>query len=181
MDSVNYLITAQHYCQREKVGSVRERILKLHMKYQRKSSFPLPIQINNTISRPVYARIELGQVVADCECGGVEFVDINEPIFYCFNCFNRVDNGALRPVIFPDAETWNEITRLVLLRPVDDIRGIDVCDRAAASRPLIYIELADGRHLPLTRSWNPNETIEDLVLENEPVEKWVLAQMKAGE
>ncbi len=178
MDSINYLITAKHYCQREGAKSVKERILKLHVKRQKKSNFPLPIQIHNTVSRPVYARIELGQVVADCECGGCEFVDREEPIFYCFNCFNRVDNGALRPVIFPDEGTWNEIVRLVLLRPVNDIRGADPADRAAASRAVIYMEQENGMHLPLTRSWNPHETIDDLIRENEPIEKWVAAQMK---
>ncbi len=180
MQTINYLITAKHYAEREGVASVRDRILKLHAKRNRKSRVPIQIQINKIASHPVRARIELGQVVADCECGGCEFVDPGEPIFFCCECFNRLHNGALRPVQFPDPETWAEITRLVLLRPVDDIRGVDDCDRAAASRAVIYLEQADGRHLPLTRSWNPNETVEDLIRENEAVEKWAIAQMKAG-
>lgn len=181
MESLQYLITAIHYCRREGVATVKDRILKIHAKRQRKARGPLAIQIDKLSPHPVKARIELGQVVADCECGGCEFVDPNEPIFYCFECYNRAYNGTLRPVVFPDPETWAEITRLVLLRPVDDIRGTDDCDRAVAARAVIYLEQPDGRHLPLTRSWNPNETVRDLIRENEAVEKWVLAQLKAGE
>lgn len=181
MQSLNYLITAKHYAEREGAPTVKDRILRLHAKRNRRARAPLPLQINTIVPHPVMARIELGQVVADCECGGCEFVDPSEPIFYCCECFNRLYNGALRPVQFPEPAMWEEITRLILLRPVDDIRGKDDCDRAAASRAIIYLEQADGRHLPLTRSWNPNESVGDLILENEAVEKWATAQLKAGE
>ncbi len=177
METVNRLITAKDYAIREGVATVRERIMKRHLKWQRKSKVPLPIKLDVISSRPVYARIELGQVIADCECGCAEFVDIEEPIFYCFECFNRRDGGAVRPVQFPDADTWAEITRLVLLRPVNDVRGLDDADRAANAQAVIYFEQADGRHLPLTRTWNPGELIENLLKENEVIEKWELAKL----
>lgn len=181
MDSVNRLIDALDYCTREGAKNVKERILKRHAKAQKKAKVPLPIKMDVIAPRPVKARIELGQVCADCECGGVEFVCVEQPFFYCFACFNRLDGGALRPVVFPNAETWAEITRLVLLRPVNDVRGADEADRAAGAKAIIYLEQPDGRHLPLTRSWNPHESIEDLLRENEAVEKYILAQKKEGD
>lgn len=176
--TINRLITAKDYCVRDGVETVRARILKLHAKIQRKAKVPLAIKIDVLSPRPVKARIELGQVIADCECGGAEFVDKDEPIFYCLECFNRRDGGALRPVEFPDEAMWAEITRLVLLRPVNDVRGKDEADRAAGAQAVIYLEQADGRHLPLTRTWNPGETIEDLLKENEAIEKWELAKLE---
>lgn len=178
MDSVNRLITAKDYCAREGTATVKDRIMKRHAKLQRKSTMPLAIRLDVISPRAVTARIELGQVIADCECGCAEFVDMDEPFFYCFECFNRRDGGALRPVVFPDADTWAEITRLVLLRPVDDVRGMDDADRAAGARAVIYLEQPDGRHLPLTRTWNPGESIEDLLKENEAVEKWESAKLR---
>lgn len=176
MDSVQRLITAKDYCAREGAKTVIDRIMKLHARRQKKSKTPLQIKINDLSPRPVSARIELGQVIADCECGGAEFVDRDEPVFYCFQCFNRRDGGALRPVDFPNDEDWAEISRLVLMRPVDDIRGLDDADRAANAKALIYIEVEGGRHLPLTRTWSPGETIEHLLAENLAVEKWQQAQ-----
>lgn len=178
--SINRLITAHDYCEREGVKTVRERILRWHLKKQKKAKQPIAIQMNKMAPSPVKARIELGAVVGDCECGGCEFVSIEEPIFYCMECFNRLHGGALRPVQFPAPEVWAEIVRLVMLRPVEDLRGADDCDRAYNSRAVIYLEKEDGQHLPLTRSWNPNESVDDLMRENEAVEKWALAQLKEG-
>jgi hypothetical protein len=181
MDSVQRLITAKDYCTREGAKSVKDRIMKLHAKRQKKSKMPVPIKIDALSQRPVKARIELGQVIADCECGGAEFVDKDEPLFYCFECYNRKDGGALRPVEFPSGEEWQEISRLVLMRPVDDVRGLDDADRAANARAIIYIEAEDGRHLPLTRSWFPGESIEHLREENVAVDKWLIAQAEDKE
>jgi len=181
METVNRLITAKDYCVRESAANVKERIAKRHARMTRKLKVPLPLKLDVTSPRPVKARIELGQVIADCECGCAEFVDMDEPVFFCFECFNRRDGGALRPVVFPDPETWAEITRLVMLRPVDDLRGMDDADRAAGAKAVIYLEQPDGRHLPLTRTWNPGETIEDLLKENEAIEKWELAKLEMEE
>lgn len=173
LNSVNYIITAKHYCKREGVRNVRERIQKLQRDLQKKRRTPLYFDVQGLAARPVAARIELGQWIADCECGGAEFVDPDEPIFACMSCGNRVDGGLMRPVIFPDPKTREEIERLVLGRPVDDLRGLDDCDRAWMAKAVIYIEQPDGRHLPLTRSWNPGESVDDLKKENAPVERMV--------
>lgn len=171
MNSVNRIITAQDYCKREGVSSIRERIRK-RLSALRKKNILLICNYENVQGRVVYARIELGQWCANCECGGVEFVDPNDPIFFCLSCGNRVDAGNLRPVLFPDPGMQAEIERLVLERPVDDLRGLDDADRAAFAKAVIYIETEDGSHLPLTRSWDPHESVEDLMRENAPVQRW---------
>lgn len=171
------IITAKDYCQRDRVGSVKERIVKLVGVFNRKRNIAMRVQVDKLSQRSVYARIELGQWCADCNCGGTEFVDPDEPIFFCFSCGNRTDNGAMRPVIFPPVEERKEIERLVLERPVDDARGLDDMERAHMAKAVIYIE-RDGKMLPLTRTWNPGEPISNLVAENEAVEKWRVAAIK---
>jgi len=50
---------------------------------------------------PVYARIDWGRWIADCECGGAEYVDHEEPLFFCMSCGNSGTSGRARKVIFP--------------------------------------------------------------------------------
>jgi len=122
----------------------------------------------------VEAEIEFGQWVGRCACGEVEMVDPDEPIFFCFGCGNRSNNGYLRPVIFPAERAM--IEQLVLQRPVDDARGLDDLDRAYQAKPLLFAEVLeeDGQvvTLPLTRSWTPNESVEDLINQNGAVYAW---------
>lgn len=171
MATVNRIINASDYAARDKVGSVRERIAKIRRNIAKSKGITLNIQFDKISSRPVYARIELGQWCANCECGGTEFVYHEEPIFFCFSCGNATDAGQLRPVIFPDVQDRIEIERLVLERPVEERRGLDDLERAHMAVPIIFIETANGV-LPLTRTWNAGEPIENLVKENEAVEKW---------
>lgn len=171
MESVNRIITAKDYCKREGATTIRERIRK-RLSALRRKNILLVCDYERVTGRVVYARIELGQWCANCECGGVEFVDHEDPIFYCMSCGNRADSGALRPVLFPEPAVRVEIERLVLERPVDDLRGLDDADRAAFSKPVIYIEKENGRLLGLTRSWDPHESVEDLTKENAPVQRW---------
>lgn len=170
--TLNRIITARDYCTRDKVGSVKERIAKIRRDVMRKKGITLNIQFDKISSRAVYGRIELGQWCADCDCGGTEFVDHQEPIFFCFSCGNSVDAGQLRPVIFPPVEERLEIERLVLERPVEERRGLDDMERAHMCTPIIFLDAEDGRVLPLTRTWNAGEPIENLVKENEAVDKW---------
>ncbi len=125
MENVDYIVTAKHYCRREGVPDVRSRIVKLGQTMQRNKQIPIKIHLDKMSQRPVYARIELGQWIADCECGGCEFVDADEPIFFCFSCANRDDAQALRPVVFPLPEDREKIEALILARPINDKRGLD--------------------------------------------------------
>src|SRR3990167_3887240 len=67
--------------------------------------------------RDVAARIEHGRWLADCECGGAEYVDLVLPILCCCSCWNRADGHQWRRVELPDRESRAEIERLLLIRP----------------------------------------------------------------
>lgn len=90
---------------------------------------------------PVYAQIQWGRWVANCECGGQENVSKGEPFFFCMSCFNsdntpnHKDRHAVRPVIFP--ETVAEIETLLMDRD------------------------SDKRH------WLKHETVNDLTAQND--------------
>ena len=178
--TVQRIITAKDYCLRDGVGSVKERIKKIQKDILSRKKIKIVVQIDKVSSRPVYARIELGQWCASCECGGVEFVDPAEPIFFCFSCGNKVDAGKLRSVICPPKPEREEIERLVLLRPVEERRGLDDMERVHMAIPVVYLESEDGKILPLTRTWNPSEPISNLEKENEAIEQWRNASIKAG-
>jgi len=172
MKNVEFIVTAKHYAQREGAANVRDRIEKMAQRVGRKRRDPMRTQFGKTATIPVQARIELGQWIADCECGGCEFVDPDEPIFFCFSCGNREHANMLRPVLFPNPEVRAEIEALILARPVDDRRGLDDLERAHMAKPLIVSETEDGAVIPLTRSWNHGEPIENLVEENKVIEKY---------
>lgn len=148
---------------------------------------------------PVHARIWQGQWIADC-CNASCFVDPHEPVFFCFQCGNRANGGKPRPVIFPPEAERLEIERLLLERPVDDYVGLTDMERAGMARNVLDVEVeveeAPGipemmealqtgkppkgqkviRRLPLCRSWEPGETVEDLrKQQEEPIRKWKAA------
>jgi hypothetical protein len=52
----------------------------------------------------VTARVDFGRLIADCECGGAEYVTPKYPWFFCFSCGNAMTGGRARPVIFPGGE-----------------------------------------------------------------------------
>jgi hypothetical protein len=172
MTNVDYIVTAAHYCQRDGVQNIKQRIMKLRDQTQRKKQIEIRIQIDKVATRPVYARIELGQWIADCECRGCEFVDPADPIFFCFSCANRDDANMLRPVVFPSPQERMEIERLLLERPINDRRGLDDLERAHQAWPLIVAETEEGAVIPLTRTWHAGEPIENLIEENKIVGKW---------
>lgn len=176
MKNVDFIVTAKHYSKRERAdGSVRGRILKMRESYHKQKGIVLQVlSIDAPTGEAVKARIWQGQWIGDCECGGAEFVEPSEPIFYCFSCANRSNDHHVRPVLFPD--NVQEIEAAVLERPVDDVRGLDDLQRAGMARPVIVVEKENEEGgvdlLPLCRSWNPGESLEDLQKQNEVVKKW---------
>jgi hypothetical protein len=111
-----------------------------------------------TDRKPVKARIDFGRWIADCECGGAEYVDPNEPIFYCLSCGNEQTHGDARKVLFPD--NLKEIEAAVL-------------ERAVLGSDPLKARLVDG----ISRSWNPGESVSDLKMQHE-VAKSVKARVK---
>jgi hypothetical protein len=182
MDSVNRIITAKDYATRDGVRTVRERIKKLAHAIRQRSSVVFLHLDEEPRGFAVFAEIDFGQWIGRCACGGCEFVDPGEPIFMCFGCGNRDNAGYLRPVIFPAERA--EIERLVLERPVNDVRGLDDLDRAYQARPLVFAQMADAHgspvNLPLSRSWAPGESVHDLVQQNKAIHAWQASQ-KTGD
>ncbi len=125
MDKV---ITAKDLADREGYGSVAERIEKLAIRY--KHSFA-----NDRLAgKPVIARIDFGRWLADCECGGAEYVDPDEPIFFCISCGNAAVSGRARQVIFP--EDRKAIEDEVMARPVNKVGGMDKIDQQFKAVPI---------------------------------------------
>lgn len=154
---MNRIFTARDYAlKRDGVKTVRERIRKWQEKH-RKNGIIVNIKDLDKpgTGTPVMAQIWQGTWIAKCECGGAEFVDPKEPIFFCWSCGNRSNDNKCRPVDFPDKH--EKIEEKILERPVNDIRGLDELQQAEAAMPLIFVE-GQG----LSRSWVPGETLKDL-------------------
>jgi hypothetical protein len=78
--------------------------------WMQKAAIRRGIKLTNTMGESaVVARIDHGRWIADCECNGAEYVDPDEPIFYCLSCLNIEYGGALRPVRFPPLEIREKI------------------------------------------------------------------------
>lgn len=79
--------------------------------------------------RPVAARVNAGRWIADCECGGAEYVDDQVRVFMCAACFNRADGSVWRRVIFPASPARRAIEAVLLARPDAVTRHWDVSMR----------------------------------------------------
>lgn len=164
---IDYIITAKHYAERDGYSGTLERI---HGMAQQIGARGRKISINDQpTGAPVLAEIEFGQWIARCPCGGAEFVDPETPIYFCFSCGNRTNRGHVRHVHFP-AE-WKQIEKIILERPVNDDAGLDDLERAYRARPIIQV-LSGGKMQPLTRCWEPGESIDDLIEQNRAVLAW---------
>ena len=148
------IITARHVAARDGCQTQKQWIERLSRKQGRLLDTPFTGMI---LGGPVLARVDFGRWIADCpDCGGAEYVDPREAIFYCFQCGNRANGGHARPVAFPPERERLEIEALLLERDVDDRRGRNRIERALMARPA-----------PLPRNWTPGERPEDLRWQNE--------------
>jgi hypothetical protein len=190
--SLDYIVTAKHYG-----GSARGYIRRMQRDMHKAKGIAVTIKDIDAepTGIPVSARIWQGQWIADCECRSASFVDPDEPVFFCFGCGNRANGQKPRPVIFPPEAERKEIERLLLERPVDDMAGLTDLERAGMAKPILYTQVEETiipetldltakpdeipvlptvtRTLPLTRSWEPGETIADLHAQQaEPIRMW---------
>ena len=132
--------------------SQSEWIKKLSMKQHRQHQLDTPF--TGKIKRdavPAIAQISHGRWVAVCpECkNGVEYVDPDEKLFYCFSCGNHTIGGAGRPVKFP--RTRVAIESRIMNRPVKKTRGANYIDRELLAEPI------DEPH-----NWRPKELINGI-------------------
>jgi len=69
--------------------------------------------------------------------GGAEFVNFEDPRFFCCNCRNRQWGGKPLRMVLPDPAVRLQVETVLLKRPD-----------------------------PATRNWEPGESVEDLKVEN---------------
>ena len=143
------LITGNDKAKEEKFKNHRDRMVGLPARIK-----GLPAWDGSTTDQdPVLARVDFGRWLADCECGGAEYVDPEYKYFFCFSCGNKNDNGSARRVIFPNDQTMEDIQAELIKRPVIERAG-----KSASAAALHSIPAMAG----LSRSWNPGETVTDL-------------------
>lgn len=96
----------------------------------------------------VEAFLDWGRWSAPCpNCGGTEYVDPGERIFFCFSCANGDNDRHIRPVEFEPNRVAFEVE--IMKRPVNPPQGLGPIEAAMMSRPPIVVP-GEGR---LHRSW----------------------------
>lgn len=111
----------------------------------------------------VYARIDFGRWIADCEMGHASYVDPKDDLFYCYVCGNTPTQGAARHVIFP--ANREQIEAELIKREVKLAVGLP---RNLLGQPTQVAMNSRGRDNPaLSRSWRPGETVETLRAQRE--------------
>jgi len=84
-----------------KVEGYRDATDRIRLYPHRHNATNMPIWNGGLCaSPPVTARVNAGRWIADCECGGAEYVAPSAP-FFCFSCGNVLSQGKARPVTFP--------------------------------------------------------------------------------
>ena len=99
----------------------------------------------------VFARIDFGRWIADCECGSANYVEPSDPVYFCATCGNTVSGGKLRGVTFP--KNRGEIEAELLERDVLVNPKLKPIDRAINARSAVP---------GLARSWQSGETVQTL-------------------
>lgn len=106
----------------------------------------------------VYARVDFGRWIADCELGHASYVEPNDDLFWCYMCGNAPTNGGARHVIFPPNR--EEIEQELLRREVRLAMGMP---KHLLGQPTQVAMNSRGVDNPmLGRSWRPGETVEGL-------------------
>lgn len=172
---MDHIITANDYSLAEGAdGTVKGRILKMVEDFRIRRNITITVKdLNSPKGNMTTARIWQGQWIAECPtCKSASFVSPSEPIFFCFGCANRANDGSVMPVYFPKTKDRVAIEKLLLERPVDDNSGLTELERVGLSKPLVFVELPDGSFKGLSRNWDPSETVKDIISQNKAIEAW---------
>lgn len=92
---MSIIIDAQYYAKRAKSKSVAEWMKGNAVRRGWQWS-------GETCDSEVFAEINWGRWIVNCECGGAEVVAQDYAWFFCCSCGNSETGGALRPVSFPE-------------------------------------------------------------------------------
>lgn len=99
------VITAKHIAQKAGCRTVAEWIRKAAAR----QGVRVNVSTETVTGEAVHARIDHGRWIADCQCKGAEYVDPDEPLFFCLSCMNKANGGQARPVVFPPTEIRKQI------------------------------------------------------------------------
>jgi len=150
------MITAKDLCKRDGCKTHNEWIMRRCGILKSKGLLDTPFT-GEIVGNNVYAEVDWGRWIAKCECGGVEYVCKDEKIFYCFSCGNYELNGKGRRVIFPDNQKMQRIEEVLDEREMIVGKGTEKLGRVLHAKPKIP---------NLSRTWNKEETLNDLKKQN---------------
>jgi len=146
------ILNGKHVAIAHKERSFRDWILHISAEKYQKNIIQFPFTGNIAEKKTVNARVDFGRWMADCpDCNGCEYVDPDDPFFFCLSCGNVMLEGYARKVIFP--KNMTDIEAELIRRPVDDRIGANAVNKAMRSKPI---------YPGLSRSWNPGESVADL-------------------
>ena len=104
---------------------------------------PLPRPEGANIVGELPARVNHGRWLIDCpHCRAAQVAEFENPVFMCVECANGGNNGHWYAVAIPG--NYQEIETVLLARPM----GVNPADSP-------------------TRNWEPGETVETLLAENQ--------------
>ena len=146
------IISGVHMHKEFNCVDAKGRIQSMYNVLKERGQVDVPLVMTVDPSAPVYAMIDTGRWGAKCECGGAEYVEFDDPVFWCFGCGNVSVGGLLRPVLFPSAKEVEEIELLLTERPISVHKGLTKMSRVLSSQPL-------GN---LRREWHFGDTVEEL-------------------
>lgn len=150
---MNKLITAKDIAKRDNMISVGAWIRSASARQRQLKRIVVAWDGKTVNGDAVTAFVNFGRVLAQCpNCGRHEYVDEQEPIFYCTTCGNN-GSVAARPVEFP--EDWESVKAALLKRPIVAGFGKDEIEKMLNSKP---------ENLP--RDWRPGISAETLEAEN---------------
>ena len=151
MQTDEKIFDADDLARRDGTKTHREWINKVSRDRARKNLLDTPFT-GKVSGDPALAFVDFGRWLAHCpDCNGAEYVSFEDKIFYCFSCGNYNNHGDGRPVKFP--RNKKSIEKELLKRPQIFTAGGNPLARQFHARP----------KLPqLSRTWNIEETIEDL-------------------
>lgn len=151
---MNRLITAKDIARRDNMISVGAWIRSASARQVTLKRIAVAWDGRTVNGEPVEAFINTGRVLAQCPvCRRHEYVDPDEPIFYCTTCGND-GSVAARPVVFP--ADWDAISAALLARDIVPSYGRNDIEKVMNAQPV-----------GLPREWRPGTTVDELLAENQ--------------
>ena len=155
------IFDADDLAKRDGAKTHQEWINRLSKEQKRRNILDTPFT-GKVSGDPAVAFVDFGRWIAKCpddNCNGAEYVSFEEKVFYCFSCGNIANFGDGRPVQFP--RNKKSIEKELLKRPQQFTTGGNPLNRQFHARP---------KHRRLSRTWNAEESLDDLKEQNKVVE-----------